>query len=140
MAAVGSKAIGYARYRHWGRIVRLGSPRASNRSVRRQTMKFLIMAEWVIGEAHDRGIKLTPQQVTAKWERERHAAFRSAAEFEQYLRSTGQTRTDSKYRMRVQMLSERLQPNFSPRDFLTKWRARTRCSPAYFVSECGSRL
>jgi hypothetical protein len=103
-------------------------------------MKFLITAEWVFGEARDRGIKLTPRQLDAEFERERHAAFRSETEFQQYLRSTGQTRADSKYRIRIRILEARLRGNVSLADFWMKWRAQTRCLPAYFVSECGSSL
>ncbi len=103
-------------------------------------MTFLITSAWVEGEARDTGIRLTARQVDAEFQRQRRAAFRTDSEFERFLRSTGQTQVDVRYRLRIDMLSARMQRHVSPEDLRRKWRTRTRCLPIYTVPQCGGSL
>jgi foldase protein PrsA len=70
-------------------------------SLSSQVMDFLIKAYWYQGTAHQLGIKLTDAQVAAALAKAKKGQFPTAAQFQAYLNSTGQTQQDIDYRVRV---------------------------------------
>lgn len=103
-------------------------------------MRFLISDLWVIGEAQERGIRVSHEEVDRKVERNRRSAFHSERSFKRFLRRTGQTVADIKFKMRIDLLTEKLQAVVDPSEFASRWRARTLCAPGFSVQDCGGTL
>lgn len=155
VAQVDQRVIERAQYRHWKRVARLGSGEETReRRLRRQTMSFLISGAWIELEAKRRGIRVTSRQVRREFERQRRKAFKNRREYRRFLRRSGQTEKDVRYRVRLDLLSERVRKDvvrnvegarrqqrrldrFVAR-FRRRWRERTICARGYRVSECGS--
>jgi foldase protein PrsA len=100
--------IAPAEYRHWKKIARRGSPRSSERALRRQVMQLLVQNLWVTGETAERGIVVTRAEVDRAFRRQRRQSFRTRREFPRFLRRFGYTVADIKYRVRLERLSSRL--------------------------------
>jgi foldase protein PrsA len=74
-----------------------------------EVLGFLISAQWVIGESGHLGIKVTDQEVKKQFERLKNAEFPKAADFEKFLASSGQTVSDVLLRVRLNLLSTKIQ-------------------------------
>jgi hypothetical protein len=118
-------------------------------------MDFLLSAAWTTGEARERGIRISDRAVRRRFTRQKHAAFRTQEAFRRFLRESGETVSDVEYRVRLDMLSERIRKDAEGtgtarsrrhalavfiRRFPAKWKRRTSCRPEYTVAECGSAL
>jgi foldase protein PrsA len=73
-----------------------------------QVMDFLIKAYWYQAEAHKLGINVTTQQVAAVLAKEKKAQFKTAAQFQAFLKSTGQTQADITYQTLVRQVLSKL--------------------------------
>jgi hypothetical protein len=159
VACVGSQEINGATFSHWAGIAEnaaspahrhpdMGPPKA----VMVTTMGFLTSADWVTGEAADLGIELSAGAVRHEFDRLRREQFPRQAAFEKFLRQTGQTAADLLLRVRLSMLTTRIQQRVaghgSPRrrrralarflkHFERKWKAQTYCETLYEVPHCG---
>lgn len=76
--------------------------------LRGQALEFLISAQWIIGEAGNRGIGVTDQQVQAEYVKQKKASYPKEADFRKFLRSSGMTVDDLLQRVKVDMLSTAL--------------------------------
>jgi hypothetical protein len=118
-------------------------------------MDFLLTAGWMAGEARERGIRVSDAAVRRRFTRQKHATFRTPEGFRKFLQESGQTVADIEYRVRVDILSERIRKDAEStgtarsrrhafavflRRFRVKWKARTSCRPEYTAAECGSTL
>jgi foldase protein PrsA len=74
-----------------------------------EVLGFLISSSWVLGEAHSLGIKLTDKEVKKQFETIRNQQFPKAAEFEKFLATSGQSVSDLLLRVKLNMLSTRIQ-------------------------------
>ena len=97
-----------ADYKHWRSIARRSAPRRSTQAIRRQVMELLIQNLWVAGETAERGIVVTDEQVDRAFRRQKRQSFRTEREFRRFLRTSGFTVADIKYRVRLEQLSNRL--------------------------------
>ncbi len=70
---------------------------------------FLISSEWVIGEAANLGVKVSDAEVKKEFEKIKNEQFPKAAEFEKFLASSGQTVSDLLLRVKLNMLSSKIQ-------------------------------
>ena len=70
---------------------------------------FLISSEWVIGEASHLGVKVSDAEVKKEFEKIKNEQFPKAAEFEKFLASSGQTVSDLLLRVKLNMLSSKIQ-------------------------------
>ena len=77
-------------------------------SLSSQVMDFLIRAYWYQADAHKLHIKLTNAQVQAALNTARKGQFSTAAQFQAFLKTTGQTLADVTYRIRVQQIYAKL--------------------------------
>jgi foldase protein PrsA len=77
-------------------------------SLSSQVMDFLIKAYWYQGTAHKLGIKLTDAQVAAALAKAKKGQFSTDAQFQAFLKSTGQTAQDISYRVRVNQIFMKL--------------------------------
>jgi foldase protein PrsA len=74
-----------------------------------EVLGFLISAQWVIGESEHLGLKLSDQEVHKQFERIKNASFPKAADFEKFLASSGQTVSDVLLRVKLNLLSTKIQ-------------------------------
>ncbi len=77
----------------------------SERERERQALSVLIQRHWVEGEAVERGIVVTPQEVDDAYEEQVEAEFDSRKAFRAYLRRTGRTETALKASIRSDLLT-----------------------------------
>ena len=64
---------------------------------------------WIQGEAEEMGISVTPEEVTDKLEQEKKQAFKTEAEYQEFLKKGNFTQADVEERIMVGMLGERIQ-------------------------------
>jgi hypothetical protein len=116
-------------------------------------MGFLISSDWVIGEAQTLNVRVSDAEVQRAFDRIRRQQFPRHREFKAFLKSSGQTVTDLLFRVRVNLLTTRIQQQVIAgqqgaaaresalarfvKEFRTKWRAQTYCAAAYAVRDCG---
>ena len=155
VARVDDRVIDRSKYRHWREIAqRSGGGETRETEVRRDVMSFLISGVWIELEAKRRGIHVTRRQVRREFRQQRREAFSSRREYRRFLRATGQTATDLRYRVKLDLLSRKVRKDvvgdvegarrqqrrldrFVIR-FRERWRSRTICARGYRVTECGS--
>jgi hypothetical protein len=153
IACVGTSALSGELFGHWRQVAGKGSPDAPAKELRDQVMEFLLTGKWVEGEATERGIKVGDRAVRHRLTSQKHAAFKTEREFRQFLEDSGMTRSDLKYRVRLDMLSERIRKDAAGKGssrtkerrlvrflsrFHEKWIRRTSCQVAYASEHCGS--
>jgi len=157
---VGSESIAGATYSHWLTVARMVEEPASSKRLppstpptRTEALGFLISSDWVLGEARDLHIGVSAAQIKRQFDRTKGQQFRTRADFEAFLRSSGQTVADLLFRVQLNMLSERIQRHVTPvhggsrarqraqsrfvEAFKAKWMAQTYCAPEYAVQDCG---
>lgn len=78
-------------------------------SLKQEVLGFLISSEWVIGEASNLGVKASDAEVKKEFEKIKTQQFPKAAEFEKFLASSGQTVSDLLLRVKLNMLSSKIQ-------------------------------
>jgi hypothetical protein len=160
VACVGAQEISGAIFSHWAMVAEDGEGRSHrrpgaepNRSQMLQVMGFLLSSDWVLGEAADLHVVVTAAEVRHRFDHIRHEQFSRRRDFKAFLRQTGQTTADLLLRVRLSMVSARIQRRIvgrsgSPRHlqraltrfvrhFQRKWRVQTYCESRYAVSNCG---
>ncbi|HEY4451374.1 MAG TPA: peptidyl-prolyl cis-trans isomerase [Solirubrobacteraceae bacterium] len=78
-------------------------------SLKREVMGFLISSQWIIGEAASLGVKVSDAEVKKQFLKIRSQQFPSTAEFEKFLTTSGQTVSDLLLRVKLNMLSQKIQ-------------------------------
>jgi foldase protein PrsA len=78
-------------------------------SLKQEVIGFLISSEWVIGEATNLGVKVSDAEVKKEFEKIKNEQFPKAAEFEKFLATSGQTVSDLLLRVKLNMLSSKIQ-------------------------------
>jgi foldase protein PrsA len=79
------------------------------KSLRQEVLGFLISSSWVLGEAGSLGVKVSDKEVTKQFEKIKSQQFPKAAEFDKFLASSGQTVSDLLLRVKLNMLSSKIQ-------------------------------
>jgi foldase protein PrsA len=77
-------------------------------SLSSQVMDFLIKAYWYQADAHKMGINVTDAQVQKALVAAKKGQFSTAAQFQTFLTSTGQTLADVTYRVKIQQIYTKL--------------------------------
>jgi hypothetical protein len=152
LACVGGTPITGALFSHWFTVAERGvshAERAHPVKLLQEVMGFLISSDWVLGEAQELHITVTDTQVRHTFDSIRHQQFRHEHEFRKFLKSSGQTVEDLLLRVRLNMLSSRIQRYVAKHghslshfvvQFRRRWSGRTYCQKAYFVADCGREL
>jgi foldase protein PrsA len=78
-------------------------------ALKQQVLGFLISANWVIGEAEAKGVKVSDAEVKKQFNQIKSQQFPKEAEFQKFLSSSGQTVSDLLLRVKLDMLSQRIQ-------------------------------
>jgi parvulin-like peptidyl-prolyl isomerase len=79
------------------------------KQLQQQVLGFLISSNWVLGEAGDLGVKVSDKEVHKQFEKIKSQQFPRVAEYEKFLVSTGQTTSDLLLRVKLNMLSSKIQ-------------------------------
>jgi len=82
-------------------------------SLKREVLGFLVSSQWIIGEAASLGVKVSDAEVKKQFVKIRTQQFPAAAEFEKFLTSSGQTVSDLLLRVKLNMLSQKIQQKIS---------------------------
>ena len=77
-------------------------------ALRDQVLQLLISFEWIEGEAEQLGISVTDEEVDKQFETQKKASFPKDADFDKFLKDSGQTLEDIKLRVRLDVLSNKI--------------------------------
>jgi foldase protein PrsA len=118
VATVDGQSIPRAEYSHWlGVFTKEGTQQAQAQQgaakptaaqLRENTLRFLISARWLEGEASDQGVKVTDADVQKSLDEQKKQGFPNAGDYEKYLKSSGQSNGDVLRRVRVTLISNKL--------------------------------
>jgi foldase protein PrsA len=78
-------------------------------ALRDQTMQFLISAQWLLQESKKRDITATDKEVQTTFQQQKKQSFPKEADYQKFLASSGQTEQDLLYRVRLSVLTNKLQ-------------------------------
>jgi foldase protein PrsA len=79
------------------------------KSLQQEVLGFLISSQWVIGEAESLGVNVSDKEVKKRFEQIRDQQFQKTAEFEKFLANSGQTVSDLLLRVKLNLLSQKIQ-------------------------------
>lgn len=82
--------------------------------LRDQVLGLLISFQWIEREAEDQGIKVTDAEVKKSFDEQKKQSFPKTADYEKFLKDSGQTNEDVMQRVRLDTLSQKI------RDKVTK--------------------
>ena len=105
------------------------------KSLQQEVLGFLISSQWVIGEASSLGVTVPDKEVKKRFEQIKNQQFPKAAEFEKFLASSGQTVSDLLLRVKLNLLSSKIQQK------IVKAKSKvTQAQVAKYYSEHQSRF
>ncbi len=157
VACIGSQSISGATFQHWAYVERRSEEPSKHHQSRgtqvQLVMDFLISSDWIIGEAQSRNIVVSEAKVRHRFDHLRAQQFPKRRVFKKFLKQSGQTVADILLRVRLAILSERIQKSVQAghhgarsrrhalesfvHEFKAEWTAQTYCAPAYAVQDCG---
>jgi foldase protein PrsA len=107
VATVDGVAVEQRAFDHWLKITAEtnGEPRPK---VRDQVMHQLVTGVWIEREAEDRGISVDDAAVRRDFERQKKLSFPQEADYQRYLKSSGQSEEDLLERVRQDLLWSRI--------------------------------
>jgi foldase protein PrsA len=79
------------------------------KSLQSEVLGFLISSSWVLGEASSLGVKVSDKEVKKQFEKIKTQQFPKSAEFEKFLKTSGQTVSDLLLRVKLNLLSTKIQ-------------------------------
>jgi foldase protein PrsA len=77
-------------------------------ALRDQVLQLLISFEWIEGEAEQMNIKVSDAEVKKSFDKQKKEAFPKAADFDKFLKDSGQTEKDILKRVRLDTLSNKI--------------------------------
>ena len=83
------------------------------KSLQQEVLGFLISSQWVLNEAKSLGVNVSDAEVKKQFEKIKSTQFPKAAEFQKFLASSGQTVSDLLLRVKLNMLSTKIQQKIS---------------------------
>jgi foldase protein PrsA len=79
------------------------------KALQQEVLGFLISSQWVLSEAASLGVNVSDAEVRKEFTKIKSAQFPKAAEFEKFLASSGQTVSDLLLRVKLNVLSQKIQ-------------------------------
>ncbi len=79
------------------------------KSLQQEVLGFLISSSWVLGEAKALGVNVSDKEVHEQFLKIKSQQFPKSAEFEKFLATSGQTVSDLLLRVKLNMLSSKIQ-------------------------------
>lgn len=83
------------------------------KALQQQVLGFLISSAWVLGEAESKGVHVSDAEVKKQFEQIKNQQFPKAEEFKKFLASSGQSVTDLLLRVKLNLLSSKIQQKVS---------------------------
>jgi foldase protein PrsA len=77
--------------------------------LRDQTLQFLISSQWLQQEAAKRKITASTKEVQTTFQQQKKQSFPKEADYQKFLATSGQTETDLLYRVKLSVLTNKLQ-------------------------------
>jgi foldase protein PrsA len=77
-------------------------------SLKQQVMQFLISAEWIQQEADARDIEVSDEEVQKQFEDQKKQSFPNEKDYQQFLKTSGQTEEDLLFRVKLDVLSTKV--------------------------------
>jgi foldase protein PrsA len=77
--------------------------------VSQQTLQFLITSQWLSQEAKKRKITATDKEVQTTFQQQKKQSFPKEADYQKFLQTSGQTETDLLFRVKLSVLTNKLQ-------------------------------
>src|SRR3954447_3017113 len=77
--------------------------------INQQTLQFLITSQWLTQEAAKRKITDTDKEVQTTFQQQKKQSFPKEADYQKFLQSSGQTETDLLFRVKLSVLTNKLQ-------------------------------
>jgi foldase protein PrsA len=125
VATVDGKAIPKSEFDHWATVVfqsqqgaapKKGKSKpkfptagsAQYKQLATQVMQFLVSSRWIVGEAADRNIAASPEEIKRSFEQTKKQSFPSDKAYKKFLRSSGQSQDDIDFRVRSDVLATKL--------------------------------
>jgi foldase protein PrsA len=78
-------------------------------ALREQVVQLLVTSRWLEAEAHERGISITDTDVKERFDAQRKQSFPKRAQYEKFLEDSGQSEQDILARVRIDLLTSKLQ-------------------------------
>jgi foldase protein PrsA len=85
------------------------------KQLQQQVLGFLISSDWVLGEAGALGVKVPDAEVHKQFAKIKSSQFPRAAEYEKFLATTGQSTSDLLLRVKLNLLSSKIQEKVAKR-------------------------
>jgi foldase protein PrsA len=85
------------------------------KQLQQQVLGFLISSDWVLGEAGSLGVKVPDAEVHKQFAKIKSSQFPRAAEYEKFLATSGQTTSDLLLRVKLNLLSSKIQEKVAKR-------------------------
>jgi hypothetical protein len=110
-----------------------------------QELDLLIMSDWEKSQAAADGILITAAQVNHAYQVDIRQQFGTRARFRRYLRRTGETIADVRFRVRVTLVhaallkAEHLTEGALGGELKRRFKQQTACARFYIVSDCAGR-
>jgi foldase protein PrsA len=79
------------------------------KGLRDQTLQFLISSQWLTQEAAKRKITATDKEVQTTFQQQKKQSFPKDADYQKFLQTSGQSETDLLYRVKLSVLTNKLQ-------------------------------
>jgi phosphatidylethanolamine-binding protein (PEBP) family uncharacterized protein len=148
VAYVASTPIPKASYKHWLSVERV---LAANDRPSNLALGFLLTSEWVIDEAHARGISVSEAEVKQHLSQVERQTFPKAGTLQKFLANSGETESDLLARAKVELLQARISAKITAgksssqasavlagfeRSFQQHWKRYTNCEPEYVMEDC----
>ena len=77
-------------------------------TLRDQVLQLLISFKWIQGEADSMGVKVSDADVKKSFDQQKKQSFPKAADFQKFLKTSGQTQNDILQRVRLDLLSNKI--------------------------------
>ncbi len=89
-------------------------------ALKQQVLGFLISASWVSGEAENQGVKVSDAEVEKKFKELKDQQFPKEEAFKKFLATTGQTVDDLLLRVKLNLLSQKIQAKVAKKGAATQ--------------------
>jgi foldase protein PrsA len=76
--------------------------------LKQQVLQFLISSQWIQGEAKDQGVEVPQKEIDKQFETTKKQSFPKPADFDKFLKTSGMTLEDIKFRVKLDALSNAL--------------------------------
>lgn len=161
VAVVNDTPISKASFDRWYEITKrenafAGADDLSDEDLRTRVLSTLIRAQWVRGEAEELELEVPKSELEKEWKRTTELEYVGGKDFEQYLRETGLTEKEIRYRIETGktniFLTRASQARAGgadapdvdekmlayARDYTERWTALTVCAEDYVISDCSN--